>query len=72
MKKIRGDTPVGVIIHIYLEISQGNSLCSYLKEAKMPSFSFYPFSFFFYKIGEQEGRTSPAKGGGLAPVGRDR
>jgi hypothetical protein len=26
MKKIRGAKPIGVIIHIYMEISQGNSL----------------------------------------------
>jgi hypothetical protein len=32
-------------MHIYMEMSQGNSLCS----------SF----FFFYKIKEQEGRTGP-------------
>jgi hypothetical protein len=30
MKKIRGDKPSEVIIHIYMEILQGNSLCSYL------------------------------------------
>jgi hypothetical protein len=43
MKKIRGVKPVGVIIHTYMEISQGNSLCSclYLKQAKMSCFSFY-------------------------------
>jgi hypothetical protein len=67
MKKIRGDKPVGVIIHIHMGISQGNSLCNYLylKQAKMPCFSFYLFSFFFYKIREQqEGRTSPAGRGG--------
>jgi hypothetical protein len=36
MKKNRGDEPIWVIIHIYMEISQGNSLCSYLylKQAK--------------------------------------
>jgi hypothetical protein len=62
MKKIRGDKAVGVMIHIYMEISQGNSLCSYLylKQAKM-SFIFY---FFFYKIRQQEGRTGPAQGVG--------
>jgi hypothetical protein len=30
MKKIRGDKPIGLIIHIYMELSQGNSQC-YLK-----------------------------------------
>jgi hypothetical protein len=30
MKKIREDKPTGVIIHTYMEVSQGNSLCSYL------------------------------------------
>jgi hypothetical protein len=40
MKKIRGDEPIGVIIHIHMEISQGNSLCChfYLKPAIMPFF----------------------------------
>jgi hypothetical protein len=33
--KNRGDEPIQVIIHIYMEISQGNSLCSYLKQTKM-------------------------------------
>jgi hypothetical protein len=27
MQTIRGDNPVGVVIHICVEISQGNSLC---------------------------------------------
>jgi hypothetical protein len=30
MKKIRGAKPIGVMIHTYKEISQGNSLFSYL------------------------------------------
>jgi hypothetical protein len=43
-----------------MELSQGNSLCSYLylKQAKI-SLVF----FFFYKIGEQEGRQILPKGG---------
>jgi hypothetical protein len=47
MKKIRGDKPIVVIIHTYMEASQGNSLCSclYLKQVKMSCFSFYLFSF---------------------------
>jgi hypothetical protein len=61
MKKNRGDEPIGVIIHTYMEIAQGNSLCSYLylRQAKMSCVSFYLFSFSFYKIGEQKGRTGP-------------
>jgi hypothetical protein len=32
MKKNRGDEPIGVIIYIYMEMLQGNSLCYlYLK-----------------------------------------
>jgi hypothetical protein len=59
MKKNRGNNPIEVIIHIYMEISQGNSLSSYLynKQAKMLFFSFV-----FYKIGEQEGGTRAAQG----------
>jgi hypothetical protein len=42
MKKIRGYESIGVIIHIYMEISQENSLCSYvyLKQAKCHFFLF--------------------------------
>jgi hypothetical protein len=58
MKKNRGDKTIQVIIHIYMEMSQGNSLCSYLKPAKMSFFSF------FYKIGEQENGTGSAWGEG--------
>jgi hypothetical protein len=36
--------------HTNMEAPQGNSMCSYLKQAKMPFF-------LFYKIGEGEGRT---------------
>jgi hypothetical protein len=42
-----------------MEMSQGNSLQSYLKQIKIP---------FFSKNGEQEGKTAPVWG--LAPVGR--
>jgi hypothetical protein len=34
-KKNKGDEPVLGIIHISMETSQGNSLCSYLKQTKM-------------------------------------
>jgi hypothetical protein len=48
MRKNKGDEPFWAIIHLYLEISQGNSLYHF--------FSFIP------KIGEQEGRRGPAWG----------
>jgi hypothetical protein len=62
MKKNRGDEPIGVIMHIFMEMSQGNSLCSYmyLKQTKLSCFSFHLFFFFLYKIREQEGRTGGA------------
>jgi hypothetical protein len=65
VKRIRGDEPVGVVIHVCIEIKQGNSLCSflYLKLAKT-SCSFYFLSFFLYKIREQESGTGPAGVGG--------
>jgi hypothetical protein len=44
---------------MYMEMSQGNSLCSYLKSTKL---SF----FFFYKIVEQEGRTGLVWGVGTS------
>jgi hypothetical protein len=43
MKKNKGVGSIWVLIHIYIEMSQGNSLCSYLKQAKM-SFFFLFFS----------------------------
>jgi hypothetical protein len=61
VRKIRGDEPIWVIIHIYMEISQGNSLCSYLKQNKN-------VIFFFYIIGEQEGGIGPV-GGGIGTTG---
>jgi hypothetical protein len=59
MKKNRGDESIRVKIQKYIEMSQGNSLCSYLypKQAKYV-ISFF-FSFSFYKIKEQEDRTGP-------------
>jgi hypothetical protein len=37
MKKIRRDKPIGVLIHVSMEISQGNYF--YLEQAKMSFFS---------------------------------
>jgi hypothetical protein len=47
-KKKGGDEPIGVIIHICMEISQGNSLCLSQTGKKF---------FFFYKMSEQEGQN---------------
>jgi hypothetical protein len=41
MKKIKGDKPIGVTKHIYMEISQGNSLCSLSQASKNVNFSFF-------------------------------
>jgi hypothetical protein len=38
----------------------------------MPCFSFYLLCYFFYKIGEQEGRTGSAQGLGVGGDGRER
>jgi hypothetical protein len=56
VKRSGRDEPIWVVIHICMETTQ-SSLYSYLylKLAKKPC-----FSFFFYKIGEQEGRTGSA------------
>jgi hypothetical protein len=51
MKKILGDKPNGVIIHITRKLP-----IVYLKQAKMLFF----FLFSFYKFKEQEGRRGPA------------
>jgi hypothetical protein len=34
-EKNRGDEPIWVIIHLYMEMSQGDTLYSYLKKTKM-------------------------------------
>jgi hypothetical protein len=43
-------------------------VATFIKQAFRVIFSF----FFFHKIGEQEGRTSPAQWEGLVPVGGGR
>jgi hypothetical protein len=35
MKNNREDEPIWLTIHIYMEMSQGDFLCSYVKQAKM-------------------------------------
>jgi hypothetical protein len=74
VKRSRGDKLIGNAMHICMEISLGNSLCSYLyiKLAEVLCFSSYLLCLFFYKIREQEGRTGSARGsvvGGASTVG---
>jgi hypothetical protein len=52
MKTNGGDEPIGVIVHIYMEISQGNSLYSYLYLKKNVIF----FLFFLFSSTKLEDR----------------
>jgi hypothetical protein len=61
-EKNRGDEPIWVIIHIYMEMYQLYTLYSDPKQTKM--------SFFFYKNKEQEGKTGSAWGVGIGRKGR--
>jgi hypothetical protein len=65
--KIRGDEPVGVIIHRYMEISQGNTLCSTFISNKQKCHAFFFLSFIFllqnWRLGGQN-RSWPERGGG--------
>jgi hypothetical protein len=70
VKKTRRDQSPGDVIHMCMETTQGNSLCShlYLKLAKT-LFLILVLWFFFYKIRAQEGRTRWGGGWGLTSVG---
>jgi hypothetical protein len=71
MKKIRGDKPIGVIIHTNMEISQGNSLCNAPDlKLKCHVVHFNLSLFFSYKIVEQGDRTSPTCWGRAGTSGR--
>jgi hypothetical protein len=41
MKKIKGDKPIGVIIHTYMEISQGNSCVATFLSNKQKCHAFH-------------------------------
>jgi hypothetical protein len=66
MKRTGRNEPIGIVIHICMETTQGDSLCSYLylKLAKTPCFSFYLLWFLFHKIREWKGGTGSPQGGG--------
>jgi hypothetical protein len=57
--KDRGDETNWAILHIYMEMPHGNSLCSYLKQTKCH----FILLLFLYKIREQEGRIGLALAG---------
>jgi hypothetical protein len=70
MKKIRGDKPIGVIIQTYLEISQENSLCSYLYlklKCHVSHFIFSPT-----KLENRRADQVLPREGGLKPVGEEK
>jgi hypothetical protein len=69
MERTCRDEPIRVVIYICMKTTQGNFLCSfhYQKIAKPPCFSYYLLCVFFYKIGEQEGRTGSAQQGKVCP-----
>jgi hypothetical protein len=63
-KKKNRDELIRLMIHIYMEMSQGNSLYSYLKQTKM--------SFFLHlQSQKQEGRTGPSWGG-IGTIGKGK
>jgi hypothetical protein len=67
MKRTGRDEPIGIVIQICMERTQGNSLCSYLylKLAKILYFCFYLLCFFSSTKSEK----LFCVGRGLAPVG---
>jgi hypothetical protein len=61
--KNRGDELIWVIIHIYMEMSQGSSLCNYLKQTQMSLF------FSFAKL--ENRREEQVLSGGCLVLSRD-
>jgi hypothetical protein len=61
MKKNR-EEPIKVLIHTYMEMSQGNSLCSHLIQAKMSLFFFF---LFFLLQNWRTGRWNRSARGGI-------
>jgi hypothetical protein len=73
MKRIRGDKSIGVLTHTYMELSQGNSMCSYFY-LKLKCHVFH-FIFSLFASTKSENRKAEQvlpSGGGLAPVGGER
>jgi hypothetical protein len=68
VKRTRRDEPV--LIHMCMETTQGNSLCSYhyVKLSKMPCFSFLSFMFFLLQKSENRRVEQVLVGGALVGV----
>jgi hypothetical protein len=68
VKRTDRHEPIGIVIHICMETTQGNFLCIYLylRLAKMPCFSNYVLCFIFYKTG---GPNRFSVVGGAAGIG---
>jgi hypothetical protein len=62
-KKYRGDELIWVIIHIYIDMSEENSLCCYLKQTKM---------IFFSSTKSENKRAGKILPGCLVPEGQGR
>jgi hypothetical protein len=61
MKKIIEDKPVMVIVHIDMDISQGNSLCSYLYLKQSKNVIFSLFFFFLLQNWRTGGQNRPCQ-----------
>jgi hypothetical protein len=77
VKRIGRGKSIRTVIHMCMETTQENSLCSYLylKLAKRHVSRFIFYVFFLYKIREEKGGTGSVRvrgGGVLAPVGGRR
>jgi hypothetical protein len=73
VKKIRGDKPIGVIIHIYMKITKGNSWFSSHYSKKL-NCNVFVLSFLFCSTKSENRRTVQVlpRVGYLAPVGGRR
>jgi hypothetical protein len=72
VKRTRGDEPIGAVIHICKEISQGNSLCSYIY-LKLANHHVFLFIFYLFSSTKSENKRVeqvPPEVGGFGTSGR--
>jgi hypothetical protein len=78
MKKNRGDESIGVIIHIYMELSQGNLPMQIALSQTSKNVIFFFFPVFFFSSTKSENRRVEQVlpgvrwGRGLVPVKKGR